>query len=146
MSAPVEKSAIPSYQQHVLYRHVMALLKVQSVAVEMMSALHPSEYSSEEKRLAAALADHHLIKGRELPLMALIQQLLTFVLPGDDIIADGLGLSSMVNSEGERAIAVVLTIQPGKNAIRIMSRKLAEEFERGLKKINDEHFGRLIKL
>lgn len=134
------------YKQHVLYKHVMALLQVQTAAAEMINALHPTEYSPEEKKLAAALADMHLAKEKDVLLLGLIEQLLRFVLPGEDIIGDGIGLSNMMSDKNERAIAIVITIQPGKNVIRIMSRKTAENFETGLKKILDEHFGRIITL
>lgn len=146
VSAEVKPVTKQNFREHPGFKHIEAFIALRQAAATLLNELHPDDYSPEEKAIAAALADSHLTPGNELLLLALMEQLLTFVLPGDDIIADGLGLSSMKSADGDFAIGLILTIQPGKNVLRIMPRKTAEAFEKGLKKLMDETFGRLIRL
>ena len=132
--------------QHILYQHILALLAIQNAATEFMDGIDISDCSPMEKAIGDAINNPVIKSGKEAELLQLIAGLLLFVLPGEDIITEGIGISGMQDEAGNRAVAIVLQIQPGKNAVKIMPRASAETFEAGFKKMLDEYFGRLIRI
>ena len=137
----------PDVTQNILYQHVDALLSVHLAALKICNAISPDDCSPEEKALFDAVQNEVLLKpGSETLMLQLLEQVLLFVLPGADIMAESMGLSKMQAGDGERAIGIVLKIQQGKNAVNILRREAAEQFEKGLKKALDEHFGRMIRI
>jgi len=137
----------PDVTKNILFRHVDALLSVQLAALKICNSISPDDCSPEEKELFDAINNEVLLQvGAETLLMQLIEQMLLFVLPGADIVAESIGISKMKANDGERALAIIFQIQQGKNAVKILTRAHAENFEKNFKQAMDQHFGRLISL
>lgn len=133
-------------KEHILYKHVAALLYVKFAAKELLKSVYSTERSQEEKQLAAALADPTIIDGNEALLLKLISDILIFSEPGAPLTTADIRVAKLEGKEGEILIGLVLAICPEKMAVGIMDRAAAEGFEGAFRNALDKIYGRLIKL
>lgn len=137
---------ISNPKDHVLYQHVAALLRVKACAESLLDQFSAEEYGCEERDLANALKDPAILGGSDQLLMMLVTEILLFCLPGEPILTPTIGIQTMVDDKKNVSLGIVLEIRPGKNAVGIMTRQGAEDFEKNFTAGLNKIYGRLIKL